>query len=333
MISKKKLFFGLSLLKNCIFKIKVPISVNFKITNRCNRSCRYCNYPINRNSKEMNTVQIISMINQFKKLGMRKLSISGGEPLLRSDLGEIISFSSNQNIITIITSNGDLEKNKIKELKGVDCLTLSLDGPKEIHNKLRGENSYENVIEAIEAAKIFGLTVHILTVLSKENIDKIEDILTLCERMKTFLSFQPVFFYSFSQNKDENSYTEASKLKECIGDIIKRKKSGTPILNTYAYLSGLLNWPVYPKRKCWAGYFFCSVDPSGRVYPCTKFFEFNSNSSDGNSVSFADAFNKLASCNCDGCWAACFNEYNNLFSLRLNSITNFSSNLYPNSKR
>lgn len=321
----KKLSIAPSFLKNCVLKRKVPFSVNFKITNRCNRNCQYCNYPSNE-VQEMTTTQIISMINQFKKMGMRKLSINGGEPLLREDLGEIVTYVSSNNIMTVITSNGDLVKGKIEALKRLDYLILSLDGPPNIHNRLRGEGSYENVIEAIEIAKKAGLKVNVLVVLSKQNIDSLDFIFALSEKMKFSLSFQPVFFYSFSQRKEEDFRPEKSKLKKCIKNIIKKKKEGYLVFNSESYLYDLLNWPIYSGRKCWAGYSFCSVDPSGYVYPCTKFFK-HSDFLNGNKIGFKEAFNRIPPYSCEGCWAACFNEYNNLFSLRLSSIASIASSL------
>lgn len=322
---EKKLSIGLSFLKKCVLRKKAPFSVNFKITNRCNRNCQYCNYPSNE-TQEMTTAQIISMINQFKKMGMRKLSINGGEPLLREDLGEIVAHTSYNNIITIITSNGDLVKKKIGALKDLDYLTLSLDGPPDVHNRLRGEGSYENVVEAIEIAKKAGLKTNALVVLSRQNIDSLDSIFSLSERMKFSLSFQPAFFYSFSQKREEDFRPEKSKWNRCIENIIKKKKEGKLILNTESYLNNLLDWPIYPRQKCWAGYFFCSVDPSGYVYPCTKFFGY-SKFLNGNKVGFKEAFSNIAPYSCEGCWAACFNEYNSLFSLRLGSIASAASNL------
>lgn len=322
---EKKLSIGLSFLKNSILKRKAPFSVNFKITGRCNRSCQYCNYSSNAH-KEMTSVQIISMIDQFKGMGMRKLSINGGEPLLRGDLGEIVSHAYSNNIMTVVTSNGDLVKERIETLKKLDYLILSLDGPLNIHNRLRGKGSYENVIESIEIAQKVGLKTNVLVVLSKQNIDSLDFILSLSEKMKFSLSFQPVFFYSFSQKKEEDFRPEKPKWNKCIENIIKKKKEGKSILNTESYLNSLLNWPIFPRQKCWAAYFFCSVDPSGYVYPCTKFSGY-SDFLNGNKVGFKKAFENISAFNCEGCWAACFNEYNSIFSLRVSSITSLVSKL------
>ena len=119
---------------------KFPVEVLQTITARCNLNCRYCIYPMIKS--EMTTQQIKRAIKEFAEEGTLSWTISGGEPLLRTDLKEIIMFAKDCGISRVkVLTNGLLFKQKLETLKKADEIAFSLDGPKEIHDKIRGKNS------------------------------------------------------------------------------------------------------------------------------------------------------------------------------------------------
>ena len=76
-------------ISNIIFN--KPRSVNFCITYRCNNRCSYCNLHSFK-TKEMKTNEIKQILNLFKKIGVRRIGFTGGEPLLREDIGDLIKM-------------------------------------------------------------------------------------------------------------------------------------------------------------------------------------------------------------------------------------------------
>ena len=75
-----------------VVKKRIPLSVYLNLTYRCPNHCVYCNYPnFNaRKDKELSTRRILKLIDEMAEAGCRKLHLTGGEPLIREDLGEII---------------------------------------------------------------------------------------------------------------------------------------------------------------------------------------------------------------------------------------------------
>jgi len=98
-----------------VFKKRFPLAVGWNITYRCNLQCKYCGWWENRAS-ELNTKDIIGLIKELAFLGTKFISFSGGEPLLREDLGDIIDFCKMKGIYVSINSNGTLVKEKIKNI-------------------------------------------------------------------------------------------------------------------------------------------------------------------------------------------------------------------------
>ncbi len=149
---KDKLFVINSLLMARVFKKKTPLIVSWAITTRCNKSCAYCDI-WNIKVKELETAHVFSLISELSRLGTRIIHFTGGEPLLREDIGMIIDCCSERGILTSINSNGSLMKQRIKELKNLNLVGLSLDGPEDVHDSIRGKGSYGEVIAALNGGR------------------------------------------------------------------------------------------------------------------------------------------------------------------------------------
>ena len=155
------ILFFLGIVRIKIADCNIPLTVIFNVTNRCNNSCKHCYaaYPNRDNSFEMNTDQAKRLIKDLKDNGCLRVSFSGGEPLLREDIIELIDCAKKNGMAVTLNSNGILVSKYLNELKKLDALAISLDGHPEHHNILRGKNSGEKAIEGIRQAVQFGIKV------------------------------------------------------------------------------------------------------------------------------------------------------------------------------
>lgn len=78
-------------IKYLFFNKRTPLSVHFSLTNRCPLKCSYCGF-FKRYREELNTQEVIRIIDQLAEAGNTRLHITGGEPMLRNDIGEIINY-------------------------------------------------------------------------------------------------------------------------------------------------------------------------------------------------------------------------------------------------
>lgn len=306
---------AVNVLKMHLLKKRFPFSINFIINYRCNFRCKYCD-SYNRKDKEMTTQQIFKMIDEFSKMGTKRLGITGGEPLLRQDIGEIIDYAKKRGIKTTITTNGSLVPNKIKELKNLDLLLVSFDGPKEVHERYRMPESYDKAINAIKIAKQHGLKVWTTTVITNLSEDNIDFIINKAKELGFKCLFQPVYFYSYSASKKDIDKIAArvENHKKIVRRILELKKKGEPIANSKTYLNYIMKyWPNKMKGKCFAGRLYCGINSNGEVAPCSLIFN-GRKWPNGTEIGFKKAFEQIRQIPCKGCYCVSFVDMNLLNS-------------------
>lgn len=152
-----------------------PSYVLWDSTRRCNLNCRHCGASKEHYDTELSTAQVQDFISQVASIGTSTFAVTGGEPLLRSDLIPILSHAHSLGLATGIASNGFLlNREKAFELKvaGVSSIQLSLDGDETTHNHIRRNDlSYQKVIQAIAHCREAGIPrLTISTVATDENI-------------------------------------------------------------------------------------------------------------------------------------------------------------------
>jgi MoaA/NifB/PqqE/SkfB family radical SAM enzyme len=154
-----------AIIKNRLLGARQPLSVSYTVTNRCNKKCAYCKV-WDTKEKELGTEEALGIIDELGEMGCQRLGLTGGEPLLRKDIGEIIGRAKEKGIFTGLVTNGSLVPKRIEELKELDLLQVSLDGPKEVHDKHRGKGAYKEAIKAIRIARENDMRVWVTTVLT-----------------------------------------------------------------------------------------------------------------------------------------------------------------------
>jgi len=105
-----------SILRVKLFNKRIPLAVRLQVTNRCTLQCKYCNLWDSK-KKELTTREIFDIIKELSILGTKRLSISGGEPLLRTDIAEIIDCCWEHGIYPEMNSNGTILPQKIDTVK------------------------------------------------------------------------------------------------------------------------------------------------------------------------------------------------------------------------
>jgi len=162
--------------------------VIWEITNKCNLQCGHCIARANENngSYELSREELLA-VSQI--LGENKVStvlLTGGEPLLRPELFDIIKSLNDKNITTKLATNGLLlSKDNIKKLKSVgqDRIIVSLDGASpQIHDSFRGiKGLFEKVARAIDYAINLNVKVTVTYTASKQNISELSKLISFCE--------------------------------------------------------------------------------------------------------------------------------------------------------
>lgn len=254
-----------------------PISAALAITNRCNLRCNYCNTPFLPYDNEMSLAQVQQVLEKLKNLGVSRIGITGGEPLVRNDLSEIISYSKSGGFYVTLNTNLTLFKKHQHDLEGVDLFFTSLDGNQEMHELHRGRGSYKGLIEGISELKKLKKKLVAICVLTNENLAAIDFILDLAEEYGFKIHFQARCFDTAIVRGEPSKIDRAAheKLRTAWQKLLVAKKMGRPIASSKLYFEQIINWHNYfetslydENRRCAAGYGFLYVDPTGLAWPC-----------------------------------------------------------------
>lgn len=154
-----------------------PTYVTLAVTYRCQCRCDHCyaDYPERARKEELSTEQWRTVIRQVRDLGALTVHFSGGEPLLREDLFELIAYARGLGLLTRVNSNGLLlTEENVKHLKevGLTECAVSLDSADpEVHDRFRGTpNLHARAAEGMRNLQRHGVPCRLLTVASRESI-------------------------------------------------------------------------------------------------------------------------------------------------------------------
>ncbi len=158
----------------------------WEITLACCFSCKYCGSSGGKaRENELTTEECLNVADQLHELGCRRVSMIGGEVFMRRDWKEIVKRLTGHGIrVNIITNGFTFKESLINDLKevNIESISVSLDGPKEVHDKYRQEGSYDRAVRAIEALLSGGIPVSVISTLNSENADYLEEMYSLLRR-------------------------------------------------------------------------------------------------------------------------------------------------------
>lgn len=147
------------------FEKSIDRSLHLYITNACNLHCPHCYMNAGMcNENELSTDLIVNIIECFASEGGRKIILSGGEVLMRSDFIHIVKECSRLDLIIEILTNGTLwNKQIIKEIaQDIHKIQISIDGFNEEENaKVRGKGSFLKAIDAIRQISEYNIPIEI----------------------------------------------------------------------------------------------------------------------------------------------------------------------------
>lgn len=317
-------------LENKVFKLQ---RINLVVTKLCNLHCRMCDVPeLNFWENDMTLDQIKEIIKEAAVLGAHTLELSGGEPMMRKDIYEIISFAVSHGLKVFMATNGVLmgpgEVEKLLEA-GLTLITFSLEGPEQLNDLMRGQGSYQKTLNAIQGflnRQISGLQVMIGITLSRYNYQFILPFSKyLIEEVGVFsISINP---YNPMMLTPENRKTRNEEFNipgELIPDLsgkieqlIQYAQSVPGRLPTSGYLSRIPDYfmgkKLIPPGGCSIPLTFCGISSHGEVFSCWHIPSIgNLNQASLSKILGSDAQKKSSEYaltgKCSGCLSSCYIE-------------------------
>lgn len=260
--------------------------LRFTTTWRCNSQCTTCSIWKMDESNDL-TVEEIDKFSKSKYFSKTSyITLSGGEPTLRNDLPELVTVL-HKNIPSAglnLTTNGinpERTERMFREIKKknpnlrIDLVGLSLNGPKEIHDKTRGiPNNYEKVLETFDRIKDI-VPVAFSFTFCKDNVDYFDWVQDFAEQNSTYAYIcWTVMNQRFQVSNEDLLFWRPGMEKVLLKHVERVYKNKGFLYNLLFlphYLSSSYLYDSIVNKKlmpCYAGRQIVHVDPEGNIYPC-----------------------------------------------------------------
>jgi len=247
---------------------RLPHTIDFAITSKCPFQCPHCSYG-KRKTVDLSSNEILKIIGEIKELGTAILGITGGEPMTRGDLEQIIASCSPELSTILYTTGYDLTKKRAQALydANVGSVFVGIDSvdPKVQDEVRRKKGTWELGIQALKICSETGIYTGINTIATREKIhngelEKIYDLACSLDAGELGINY-PVATGRWAGRTSHQLNQDELKLLIDIRKRLNKKKSG-PIVTTPA---------VYETKDfmgCLTGYQCLFIDAAGEVCPC-----------------------------------------------------------------
>lgn len=285
------------------YYFKKPVFAHLEVTYKCNLFCGFCGFReglAREKANELSTNEWVRIMDELKGMGVIYTTLVGAEPLIRKDIFEIITHIKKRGMRCLLLTNGiliDAEKAKRLVESGLDKITVSIDGPKEIHDKIRGVSGVydkatggiRNLITARneKQSPLPKIGIHgTVCSLSVEYLDKVADLYKeldiddisfqyITETSKEVIAqevFNNINIGSRQFIPQSDSYLLDEKgvrvMRDKVNQILRRKIYNFSIRTLRCLPAAPLTKGHFPIKKCYVTKTDIHIDPYGNLHPC-----------------------------------------------------------------
>ena len=256
-----------------------PIYALLKVTNRCSSKCAYCGHAgIIDKKGEASTDVLKDVLDQLADVGAVSVNFTGGEPLQRSDLPDLVRYARRRGLFPILLTNGLHLRKRNAELRqaGVGMVIVSVDSVRpEAYHSIRGV-SLTQVLDGIEGLlawrKAQRPIISVTAVVTSENLGQLDEVVTYFGERRIGVEFSPYHHHGRWEDdhltpRDSAAYSAAMNL------LVGMKTADRGVINSNAYLDNFV--PFSRKKRalpsgyrCYGGYTTIYIDPMLNVRSC-----------------------------------------------------------------
>ena len=251
-----------------------PLALIAEVTHRCPLHCVYCSNPMRLEGahSELSTAEWIAVFHQAGKLGMLHAHFTGGEPLARTDLGELIGAARASGLYTnLITSAIGLQENRLQQLvdAGLDHIQVSFQDSREpAANWIAGTKAHAHKVEISRAIRKHKIAFTVNLVVHRQNLDHLEEMIAFVEQLNPErVEIAHAQYYGWALANRAALLPTREQLDRAVTIVADAERRLAGRMRIDSVVPDY--YAKYPKA-CMGGWGQKSVliNPSGKVLPC-----------------------------------------------------------------
>ncbi len=251
-----------------------PLALIAELTHRCPLHCAYCSNPMELAGaeSELSTEQWISVFRQGARLGMLHAHFTGGEPLARTDLTELIAAARGAGLYTnLITSGIGLNEQRLQLLvdAGLDHIQISFqDSREEAANWIAGAKAHLHKIELSRAIRKYKIAFTVNLVVHRQNLDQLEEMLAFIEQLNPErVEIAHAQYYGWALANRAALMPTREQLEKAVAIVAEAEKRLAGKIRIDSVVPDY--YAQYPKA-CMGGWGrrLMLINPSGKALPC-----------------------------------------------------------------
>lgn len=243
-----------------------------EITQKCNLNCTHC-YLGNKQGRSMDINNVALLINKLQTVGCKRITISGGEPFCEPDIVKQISQIAKQKgfFVGIVTNGMLFKKIDLELFASLDYIQISLDGLKKTHDSIRGNGSFDCVMEGINYLSNNGFKdkLAIQMTVSAINQSEFYAVYDIVQKLGIRMSVERVTSVGNASNYETIDFEGYRSILDCIID--NNLLSSDPLVNARKFQRLGINPKLLPiEVGCSAGKNGIGITITGDVLPCVR---------------------------------------------------------------
>jgi len=251
-----------------------PLALIAEVTHRCPLHCVYCSNPMQLagTQSELSTAEWTSVFQQAGKLGMLHAHFTGGEPLARNDLTELIAAARTAGLYTnLITSGIGLNEQRLKSLvdAGLDHIQISFQDSREgAANWIAGAKAHAHKIELSREIRKHKIAFTVNLVVHRQNLDHLEEMIAFIEQLNPErMEIAHTQYYGWALANRAALMPTRAQLEKAVAIITDAEKRLSGRIRIDSVVPDY--YATYPKG-CMGGWGrrLMLINPSGKVLPC-----------------------------------------------------------------
>lgn len=249
---------------------RAPISMYIAITERCPYRCAHCSATGRGAVQELSTAEMKKVLADLQEMGTAIIGLTGGEPLVREDLLELIGSVDDRSVLFLFTSGYGMTPEKARAFKkaGLFAVGVSVDdADPERMDALRGrKGAYDKAVEALKICREAGLYTMTQTVARRDSLrtGHLQEIVNLSKKLRVheirILENMPSG--RLTGVSEDRILTEGEREELRAFNAAMNREKGVPKISVFAYTEDK------DRFGCGAGTQHSYLDAAGNLYPC-----------------------------------------------------------------